>query len=68
MLGETSEEPVEITAGELPGERLGDALVALLKGDEAFAQDLEIGEVVRSEDLALNHREVDLDLALSQEA
>src|SRR5215208_4374222 len=62
MLGETREEPVEITAGELPGERLGDSLVAFLKGDEAFAQDLEIGEVVRSEDLALNHREVDLDL------
>src|SRR5215208_489535 len=62
MLGETREEPVEITAGELPGERLGDSLVAFLKGDEAFAQNLEIRQVVRSEDLALNHREVDLDL------
>jgi hypothetical protein len=40
VLGQTREEPLQITASELPGERLGDALVAFLKGDETFGQDL----------------------------
>src|SRR3712207_8305702 len=62
MLGEEREEPVEIVAGELPGKRLGGLLVAFLKGDEAFGQGVEIGEVVGGQGLALNHREVDLDL------
>jgi hypothetical protein len=60
--GEAVEKPVEIAASELPGKRLGDSLVAFLKGDEAFGQNVEVGEVVGSEDLALDYREVDLDL------
>lgn len=55
-------------AGELPGKGLGGLLVTLLKGDEVFGQNLKVGEVVGGEYLTLNHREVDLDLALSQEA
>src|SRR5215207_820473 len=62
MLGKAREELVEIAAGELPGERLGHLLVASLEGDEAFGQSIEVGEVIWSEKLALNHREVDLDL------
>src|SRR5215212_10609034 len=62
MLGETREESVEIMAGEPPGERLGGSLIAFLKGEEAFGQGFEVGEVVGSEHLALHHREVDLDL------
>src|SRR5918994_6716524 len=62
MLSEAREEPIKIVAGEPPGKRLSHLLVTLLKGDEVFGQNLKVGEVVGSEDLALNHREVDLDL------
>lgn len=68
VLGEAREEPLEIMASELPGERLGESLVAFLEGEQAISQNLKIGEVIGGEHLALNHREVDLDLALSQEA
>jgi hypothetical protein len=46
MLGQAREEPVKIMAGELPGKRLGGLLVALLESDQAFEQDLKIGETV----------------------
>src|SRR5215210_4147928 len=62
MLGKAREEPIKIVAGELPGKRLGDLLVAFLESKQAFGQDLKVGEVIRGQDLALNHREVDLDL------
>src|SRR5215218_9596938 len=62
MLGEAREEPVEIMAGELPGKGLCDSLVTLLEGKKSFGQDIEVGEVVGSYDLALHHREVNLDL------
>jgi hypothetical protein len=68
MLGEAREEPVEIVAGELPTERLGGLLVTLLESDQAFDQNLKISEIIGGQDLPLHHREVDLDLALSQEA
>ena len=55
-------------AGELPGKRLGDLLVVLPESEKAFGQLIEVGQVVGSEHLALHDREVDLDLALSQEA
>ena len=48
MLEEPREEPVEIMASELPGKRLGGLLVTFLKGDEAFGQLIEVGEVVGS--------------------
>jgi len=62
VLGEAREEPGEVMAGELPGKRFGNLLVTLLEGQEAFSQGLKVGEVIRSEDLTLNYREVDLDL------
>src|SRR5918993_5886800 len=62
MLGEAREEPVEIMAGELPTERLGELLVTLLESDQAFDQNLKISEIIGGQDLALHHREVDLDL------
>ncbi len=62
MLGETVEELVEVMAGELPGERLGDSFVVFLKGHEAVGQNPEISKVIGVENLALDYREVDLDL------
>lgn len=55
MPGEAREELVEVVAGEFPGKRLGDSLIAFLKGDEVFGQNPEVGKVVGSEDLALNY-------------
>src|SRR5215208_6378189 len=49
-------------AGELPGKRFGNLLVTLLEGQKAFSQSLKVGELIWSEDLTLNYREVDLDL------
>ena len=68
MFGEAREEPIKVVAGELPGERLGGHLVTLLEGHKALGQGFEVCEVIGSEHLALEDREVDLDLALSQEA
>ena len=68
MLGEAREEPLKIMASELPAKRLGGLLVTLLESDQAFDQNLKICEIIGGQDLALHHREVDLDLALSQEA
>ena len=62
MFGEAREQPVEITAGELPSERFGGPLVMPLEGQEVLGQGIEVGEVVGSKEFALNHREVDLDL------
>src|SRR5215211_3458084 len=62
MLGEAREEPSEITASELPGEGSGRLLLTLLEGEEAFGQSVEVGQVVGAHNLALDHREVDLDL------
>ena len=68
MLGEPFEEPfeepVEIAAGELPGKGLGDLLVTLLEGEQTLDQSVEVCEVARGEYLALDHREVDLDLVV----
>jgi hypothetical protein len=49
-------------ASDLPGKGLGDLLVTLLEGEQTFGQNVEVSQVVRSEYLALDHREVDLDL------
>ena len=67
-LGEPVEKPTEIAASELPGKGLCNLLVTLPEGEQTFGQSVEIGEVVRSKYLALDYREVDLNLALSQEA
>ena len=47
MLGEAREEPIEITASELPGEGSGRLLVTLLEGEQ-------IAVVERVESLPLN--------------
>src|SRR5215208_1452146 len=62
MLGEAREEPVETMASELPSEGSGSLLVTLLEGDEVFGQSVKVGEIVGGQDLALDHREIDLDL------
>src|SRR6266699_3392149 len=53
---------VQIVAGKLPFKGLGDDLVMALKMMEALGQDFQGVEVVWGEHLALNDREVDLDL------
>ena len=58
VLGET----VEVGAGELPLERLGDLLVAATEREELLLERGEVGEVVGREHLALHDREVDLGL------
>ena len=58
LLGET----VEVGAGELPLERLGDLLVAATEREELLLERGEVGEVVGREHLALHDREVDLGL------
>lgn len=47
-LGEPRKEPPQITAGELPTERLGHLLVMLPESQKAFGQLTEVGEVVWS--------------------
>jgi hypothetical protein len=47
-LGEPRKEPVEIMAGEVPTERLGELLVMLPESEKAFGQLIEVGEVVGS--------------------
>ena len=59
---DSSEEIREVVAGELPLKRSGGGLVAILEGKESPSSVVEIGEVVGSEELALENREVDLDL------
>jgi hypothetical protein len=52
----------EVSGGEPPIERFGQLLVAALELEEPCLHVSQVGEVVRREDLALDHREVDLDL------
>ena len=59
---ESFEEAVEVVAGELPFERLGDLLVVSSEAEEPLFDGGEVGEVVGLQHLALDDREVDLDL------
>ena len=52
----------EVAARELPFERAGDLLVVGLEIEQALLESIEIGEVVGREHLALDDREVDLQL------
>jgi hypothetical protein len=47
-LGEPEKEPVQIMAGELPTERLGDWLLMLPESEKAFGQLIEVGQVLWS--------------------
>ncbi len=56
------EEAVEVVAGELSFERLGDPLVVSCEAEEPLFEGGEVGVVVGLQHLALDDREVDLDL------
>ena len=60
--GRAGQEAVEIAAGELPFEGRGDLLVVLLEVEDALGDCVLGREVGRGECLALEDREVDLDL------
>src|SRR6266568_7175809 len=59
---ESFEEAVEVVAGELPFEWLGDLLVVSSEAEEPLFDCGEVGEVVGLQHLALDDREVDLEL------
>jgi hypothetical protein len=52
----------QVAAREFPFERLGGRFPVVLKIEQPFGERLQPGEIVGREDLALNDREVDLDL------
>ena len=56
------EEMREILAGELPFERTRGRFPIVLKIEEALCEGVEISKVIGREHLALDNREVDLDL------
>ena len=62
LVGEPFEELGEVASGEPPLEGLGGLLVATLERCQAGLDLGEIGEVVRSEHLALHDGEVDLSI------
>jgi hypothetical protein len=62
------EHGVEVGTSELPFEGSGDPLVMVLEVEQPGLHLDEVGEVVGGEHLALHDGEVDLYLALSQEA
>ena len=59
---EPFEQAVEVVSGELPFERLRDLLVVASECEQPFFGGGEVAEVVGLEQLALDDREVDLDL------
>jgi hypothetical protein len=59
---DAGEQVVEVGAGELPVERRAGGLPVVLEGDDAVGDGVEVVEVVGGQDLALDDREVDLDL------
>ena len=62
MGAESREESPKVLTRELPLEGTGSRLPVILKIEEALSQSVEIGKVIGREHLALNNREVDLDL------
>src|SRR5215471_20211655 len=60
--GELGQERSEILSGERPPKWHGGVLIVILKAEQAVLDVGEAGEVVRGQDLALDDREVDLDL------
>jgi hypothetical protein len=53
---------VEVCSIEAPVEGVGGGVVTLLECCDLLGEVLEVGEVIRREQLALNDGEVDLDL------
>src|SRR3954469_7345348 len=62
VLCDAGDEVGEVAAGEGPLERRGDLVVVVFEGVEALEDRLRAVEVVRGQDLALDHGEDDLDL------
>ena len=62
MLGEPLKERGEVAASELPFEGMGSGLVVILEAEQRVVEFVERGEVARRKELALDDREVDLDL------
>ena len=62
MMLEFGKQFSEIIPRELPLEGLRRCFPVVLKIEETFGDGIQIGEVVRSENLALHDREVDLHL------
>jgi len=59
---ELDEEFVEVLAGELPFEGLSRGCPVVLKLQEALSDSVEVGKIIRGQDLPLDDREVDFDL------
>ena len=62
LQGEPRQKLDQVGAGELPLERPSHLLVAGLEGQDALAEVVERGGIAGSQHLALQDREVDLDL------
>src|SRR5260370_28661862 len=62
MIVKAGEEFVEVGAGEGPLKGAGGLLVVVLEGEQTLLEFGEGGEVIGSEDLALNDGEIDFDL------
>ncbi len=62
VVAEPRQEGCEIPAGESPVERDGDLLIVMLKGKQTFLDLGQRREIIGDKDLALDDREVNLDL------
>ena len=62
MIVKTVEKFVQVGAGEGPLKGSGGLLVVVLEGEQTLLEFGEEGEVIGSEDLALNDGEIDFDL------
>jgi len=60
VLPDACQEAVEVGTGELPVEGPGGGVVVLLEGEDLGGELIEVLEVVRGEELALDDGEVDL--------
>ena len=61
-VGDLVEDAVEVVAGEDPLERSGDLAVVVAEGQQPLGELIERAEAVGRERLALDDREVELDL------
>src|SRR2546422_10905265 len=62
VVAEPRQEGCEIPTGESPVERDGDLLIVMLKGKQTFLDLGQRREIIGDKDLALDDREVNLDL------
>ena len=62
MTVKAGEKLAQVSAGESPLKGSGGLLVVVLEGEQTLLEFEQGGEIIGSEDLALNDGEVDLDL------